>query len=604
MTVDVFHPTSFYAGIDWETGEAVSLPLDLFGGRTTEVTAGSGSGKSSLITEFLRSIALTDQAYVYFDYAQTGSDYMQTFDAFVAQYIRDGIEIPFGARLPELVGSSDAFIARHAYVDVGEANPAVRINPLRRCRFQDGSVEKPEEVAQRFDNVWDSYFGRESKQRVQFKRYLTCISALLAAADGNISEFVDLLEHAAFRETLRERQRANGTFDDDYVQRQWAVLDGVLSLTTQHGNATKEQRDELHSLRNALEPLASGSLKAFFRDETFHLEDVAYGNKRLHLAVAALNSDSMKKFVMCAVWSMLDTLIEKRRWADGDPIGLEIVDEPNWLPEMFFQRITLRRNKRWASIVLRQTEDAQFKMMGLPQAAEILRASSACRIHGRKESIVAAEELAYRMRQFTSDVFIQKVVESVSASEAAGISGGTSDTITEGAGRGTGSQTGKAKTTNHLGQVSITESSGSSVHEDTSTAKSTGTQTGESQTTTFGKTQTYQWHRITPQEQHMLLAQSLLRLPNYVVVIEIGDAIHVVLLEPPREFPRNEVVEAYIERNKSLFRPRPQLSEPSPLLHLLAQHEPLALHRAPNVSRVETPTIPAKTGPWRPPKKR
>jgi len=287
-----------------------------------------GNGKTDTIVELLRSQSLSGRAWTYFDYAGSGYDAAARFDAIVATVLKLGVERA-SPDLPETANLADRFSARHAYVTVGEDDPPIRVNILRRLRRKDGRRERPHHVAGRFVDIWSAQYG-DLDVRVRFQKYAIVVAGLLAAADRPITEYARLLESEQYRQFVRREQERCGTADDPFVREQWEILaTQFLNLRKQSGDGVStRQFEEISSLHNALAPLRAGPMAAFFGgSENFSLEEVAYGGKRLYASVRELANAEHRKFVLRALWAALDSLINVIPQEDPSPVGLLVFDE-------------------------------------------------------------------------------------------------------------------------------------------------------------------------------------------------------------------------------------------------------------------------------------
>lgn len=122
-----------------------------------------GSGKTDLVLEVLRALAFSGAPWAYLDLAGTGYRASARFDALASTLLSLGVEALYADTVPEAAGVAARFMRRHAYVTVGEEDPPVRLNILRRLRRKDGRRETPQRVAGRFADVWAVQFSKDAR---------------------------------------------------------------------------------------------------------------------------------------------------------------------------------------------------------------------------------------------------------------------------------------------------------------------------------------------------------------------------------------------------------------------------------------------------------
>lgn len=390
-------PSRLDVGDALDTGERVLVDVDQFY-RGVGIVGAVGEGKTDFLTEFLRAHAFGGNGWAVLDLAGTGCDHLAAFDALAATVLKMGVDDLAESDCPEALHASERFMARHAYVNVGEAEPAVCINILRRLVRRDGRRETPQQVAGRFVDVWSAQFS-DIAIRVQFVKWTTVLATLLAAADRPIAEYALLFEREDYRAFLHRAQEAAGTAGDPFVREQWAILGSqYLSLRKQPGDGmSTRQADEVSSTHNALGPLRSGPMAAFFgAHENLRLEDIAFHGGRLAVTTTALANVEHRKFVLRAVWAALDGLVTTIKQDDPVPVSFAVFDEVAQLTASHVTSFATLRNHRWSPIVLRQTHDAQFEQMGMPKAAAILAQCLWYQIYGRPETEAIARTIAVR----------------------------------------------------------------------------------------------------------------------------------------------------------------------------------------------------------------
>lgn len=545
---DVFNPVEHFVGWDADTGARAYVPIKHYLGRSAELIGPSGAGKTDLAMESCRTLTYTASGWIYFDFANTGFDQAIVWDAYAAEHLLTGTELPYADAVPEFVGITDAFIRRNAYATVGGLDPVIRINPFRRCRFPDGTVESVEDAVDRIERVFAAQYP-DLGVHVQFTKNLRIVVTNLIAAEQRISDWSLLLTSPDYRRFVRQRQEETGTAADAYVRHQREQLEALLALPP------RDLRLEIHSLTTRMDPFTSGSLAAFFSDENFALEDVAYRGRRLFLSVAGLNSTERRKFVMRILWAMLDTLIAKRRFHDQDPIGIEFIDEISWLPADFFDTLTRRRNNRWSSITARQTLH-QFETLGFKRAHELSAASSGTRVlYGPPETMAEARELAARLYLLRPDgAWVERIVETHSAAQASGSSLSRKESVAEVDTHTRTTGTSTTEQTDAMGlRTGTTKGISASDGITSGTNRSTGMDHGTSHVDTYGVSRTRTPYRIPYDEQLAYLAQAILQPPARLATIETPERKQRVLMARARQLPvvgvGVDIVENYLRLN-------------------------------------------------------
>ena len=471
------------------------------------------------------------------------------WDGYIAELLHGSVEVPFGKTVPEFRGLTMGFISRHVYATIGVQDPPIRINPFRRFRFPDGSMESVEDGVGRVDRVFAAQF-KDWGTRLQQQRNGRAVTGCLIAAERPIGEYPRLFDDdPTYRRSIWRRQQELGTFDDPFVARQRAIIEEAMRLSP------RDRRDELHSLVNLLEPFVGGALGAFFSNENVALEDVVYGGKRLFLSASGLNGTEQRKFAMRIIWAACDTLIAKRRFIDQEPIGVEVIDELSWLPADFFDVLTRRRNFRWSTVTLRQTVH-QMEELGFTRAHELSAASSATHVTWDAETLADARELAARIHPIDpTGWWVDRLVETHSAAESAGSQLGQMEGVSE---VDTHTRTTGTTLTEKYNVADILTGKAKSLQSSDGYTRGTqrqkGTQNSTSHQTTHGVSRTLQPHRIGFDEQLSAFAQSLLQLPDHVAVVRAGRSKpRRVLMRRPRELQLigigEEILESYLRLN-------------------------------------------------------
>ncbi|HET7436901.1 MAG TPA: hypothetical protein VFN10_19490 [Thermoanaerobaculia bacterium] len=391
-------PDTIHVGYDPDTGRAVHVPRRHLE-RGVSLVGAVGVGKTDLVAECLRAMAFSGASWCYLDFAGSGFAAAARFDALAATLLGLGVEALYADTVPEAAGIAGRFMRRHAYVTVGEDDPPVRLNILRRLRRRDGRRETPQRVAGRFADVWAVQYSKDADIRVRFAKWCTVAAALLSAADRPITEYHLLFEDPMYRGFLRRAQIAAKTAGDPFVREQWQILDSqFLALAKTPGERlNRAQLEELGSLHNSLGPLRCGPMAAFFGgNENLKLEEVAYGDRRLYLSTTALANIQHRKFVHRSVWAALDGLIHEIGQDEERPVGFAIFDEVAPLTESHFDSFAQLRNHKFSPWILRQTHEAQFEMMGMAAAASVVEQCLRYQIYWRPETEAFARRIATR----------------------------------------------------------------------------------------------------------------------------------------------------------------------------------------------------------------
>jgi len=540
--LSITNPTSVFLGWDIATSVEVHLPLSVYLGRSAELIGPSGCGKTDRLMEDLRTLCLTPSSYVYYDFADTGFDQALVWDALVAELLAASVERPYAKIYPDVRGLTAAFIQRHAYATVGGMHPPIRINPLRRCTFPDGSRESVEDVVGRIHRVFTAQYP-DIRDRVQFSRWLRTFIALLTAAERPISEWARIVDpDPRYRDALAAEINRLGTAADPYVRHHQAELQALLALPP------KDRRDEVHSFKNSFEPFESGALAAFFTNENLPLEAVVYRGRRLFLSVSGLTSIEQRKFVMRMVWAMCDTLIAKRRFMGQAPIGVEVIDEVSWVPHDLFDVLTRRRNNRWSTITARQ-DAKQFEALGYEFAERLSRASSATSIRWRIETLAEAREVAARAARIDPDGWwIERFIETQTEARTRGTSLSQTEGVTRidttATARGTGAGVRYDVDGTLLGRDAATRDG------ETMTFGANaqhGSATGSTYSETYGVNRTLQPFRVGFDEQLSVRAQDYLVKPKHVAVVESEGEVQLVAMRRARQLPVMAATAAIVE---------------------------------------------------------
>lgn len=366
--------TRINVGIDADGG-AVSLPSLLL---SSSITGPSQCGKTTLITSIHHQLRNDPLPIATFDYAGTLRDNVEANDARTARFL-------------DLTGGASAFIARRAYLDLGR--PTVGIDILRRCVLPDGTRETPLDVSGRVVAGWSAHFA-DMSVRTRFSRIAQGAFLLLSAAHRPISEWPLLFESEAYLAFLREEQARLGQEHAEGIDMAWRDTFALLDLKP------GPRADYLDSTYNALGCLRYGPLATALSTDSLHLEDLAFGDKRLLVTGSAFPDLTHRQLGFRLVHGSVMNLVERRSVTSSLPRGLTIIDEVGWITSGVLDGIERYHNKKWAIWVSRQDRSANFDFLGLTSAADLLDQSVGSRIEFRPSSHEQAKKLLSTYKTF------------------------------------------------------------------------------------------------------------------------------------------------------------------------------------------------------------
>jgi hypothetical protein len=195
--------------------------------RGVHILGAIGAGKTSLLLRLLYAIG-TRFPWVLHDFIGTGHRRLQSWIAHLAT------TLALAERwCPEMAGSTARFLSRYAFLTIGDPNPAIRIDLLRRRRLPDGSLESVRDVTGRALEIFFAKLNDpDAALRVRFRRICQAILACLIAAERPITEAFRVLDDPMYVSFL-ERELAARRFrrsDHRFLLHQLAELHHVLAL--------------------------------------------------------------------------------------------------------------------------------------------------------------------------------------------------------------------------------------------------------------------------------------------------------------------------------------------------------------------------------------
>jgi hypothetical protein len=357
--------------------------------RGVHVMGAIGAGKTSLLLRYLYAIGLR-LPWVLHDFIGNGHQHLETWVANLATMLAAAER-----QCPELAGSTARFLSRFAFLSIGDPNPAVRVDLLRRRTLPNGARETVRDVTGRALEVFFAKLNDpDAAQRVRFRRIATALLACLTAGERPITEALFLFDDPAYMHFL-EREITSRRFrrsDHRFLAHQLGELHHVLSLRPT--DATKSWRafeDMTESTRNSMSDFAQGTLLGeLFGAETFPLEQVAFG--RTSLSVTTRHADdTLKSQAFQALHSLLHSLFLHRQDMPGALPLTYILDEPRWVRRNFPGILAVSRNLGVSYVIAHQNL-SQWEDIGLLTMSKQLRALTNMQIAFRPTSFADAED--------------------------------------------------------------------------------------------------------------------------------------------------------------------------------------------------------------------
>src|SRR5205814_6471909 len=133
--------------------------------RGVHILGAIGAGKTSLLLRYLYAFG-TRFPWVVHDFIGNGHRHLQTWIATLATILAVAER-----HCLDLTGITPQFLRRFAFLSIGDPNPAIRVDLLRRRILPDGSRETVRDVTGRALEVFFGKFNDpDSAQRVRFRR--------------------------------------------------------------------------------------------------------------------------------------------------------------------------------------------------------------------------------------------------------------------------------------------------------------------------------------------------------------------------------------------------------------------------------------------------
>lgn len=386
------------------TGKPYALRQQTFR-RGVHLLGAIGAGKTSLLLRYLHATG-TRLPWVLHDFIGNGHRHLETWIANLATMLAVGER-----QCPELAGSAARFLRRFAFLTIGDPNPAVRFDLLRRRLLPGGTRETVRDVTGRALEVFFAKLNDpDAAQRVRFRRIATALLACLVAAERPITEALFVFDDPLYL-TFLERELSARRFrrsDHRFLMHQLAELHHVLALRpTDPTKSWRAFEDMTESTRNSMSDFAPGTLLGeMFGAETFPLEDIAFG--RTSLSVTTRHADdTLKSQAFQALHAMLHGLFLHRQDLSGLPPLTYILDEPRWVRRNFPGILAVSRNLGVSYVVAHQSL-MQFEDIGLPTMARQLRALTNMQIAFRPTSFEDAEDEILHTHPIQPDGLVQR----------------------------------------------------------------------------------------------------------------------------------------------------------------------------------------------------
>jgi len=489
------------------------IELDKLLDRSIALIGPSGAGKTSLMTELLAAaFDATDGPALVLDYTDTLTDGLEKA---VAKLWMNRVA---GTASSDSFRRTDhaRFLARHAFVRLGNQGQTVGIDFLRRCRIPEGDHERdetPAEVAGRIVSGFSAQF-EDNTIRVRFQRILTAVITLLCAGDRRITEWKDLLDPwGPYHRDLGAQHLALGAMHDPAVEAAWVTIrehvGGVLLRSDGDKDVFSKRKDEyLDSTMNALEPFRTGPVADFFSRGSVKLEDLAYGGQRLIVSAPTLANLEQRDLTFRLLYGSFFSLLMRRLFHVKRPQGLLVIDEVAWLQTSVLRGFDRIRNHRYSIVISRQDRVGNFRVQGMDGAAELFESVLPAQLTFRPKSDDDAYRLAGAFQLFDPD---GKWIEHEQVTRMASTSTSMGESVEQ--------------QFDAEGNPIIVDPRLSPLNRDGRAAK--GSTTTEGTSTSTART------RIPVEEQRNRLAQLIQRLPDFHYFYERGPTC--ILLHWPRD---------------------------------------------------------------------
>jgi hypothetical protein len=539
-------------GTNVRTGGPYSLGFDAFKAGVT--TVGSvGAGKTSALRRFLYKFGLQTN-FLHLDYAGTGHTFFKNWIALVGSACA-WIE----KEHPGLAaGLTQAFLSRFAFLTVDETgqNP-IRFDLLKR-RYV-AALNRWEPITAVVNRVFLSLEMKRNEDNpqalVQLRRIGSAMLTLLVAAGRPIIEIHKLIDFNSDYYAALKRWIDGATFyfepDHQVVRDAFKAIDDLNRLSPH------QRRLETMSTRNAFDDFGPGKvLGMLFSEETFPMEEIAYGNRCLSVSSTVVDP-VLRGQAYQMMMGLFHSTVEGRH---TNKTVCVIADEIGHLSRTHPD--TLARSRNFGVSYMHAYQgDEQWRQLGLPEMPTLARKLTSLDIRFRPTDFEAAKEIALHTMVFNPGaVFIEAMTrgrstangtskvlsdswgntlsssdsssgsESFGSNEDAGTSLGRSIRGEEIDGDITRNEGASARSgTNHSLQAGWGKTNGS--------ASSTGGSTALGETHTITEMLQQVLHRVGVEEQAFIEAQKTLHAPDRRAFITWSDQTTPVDMFPAAELP-------------------------------------------------------------------
>jgi len=380
--------------------------------RGVHILGAIGAGKTSLLLRYLYAFG-TRFPWVLHDYIGNGHRHLQTWIATLATILAVAER-----HCLDLAGVTQQFLRRFAFLSIGDPNPAIRVDLLRRRMLQDGTRETVRDVTGRALEVFFAKLNDpDAAQRVRFRRIATALLCCLVAGERPVTEALFVFDDPTYMDFL-EREITSRKFrrsDHRFLAHQLSELHHVLALRPDPSKSWRAFEDMTESTRNSMSDFAPGTLLGeLFSAETFPLEAVAFG--RTSLSVTTRHADdTLKSQAFQALHSMLHSLFLHRQDLPAPNPLTYIVDEPRWVRRNFPGILAVSRNLGVSYFVAHQSL-AQWEDIGLLTMSKQLRALTNLQVAFRSTSFDDAEDEILHTYLIQPDGLVQRFIASGSSS--------------------------------------------------------------------------------------------------------------------------------------------------------------------------------------------
>lgn len=406
-------PSELAVMLGWTRANAPYTLRHIAFRRGVHILGAIGAGKTSLLLRYLYAFG-TRFPWVLHDFIGNGHRQLQTWIATLATILAVAER-----HCLDLRGITPQFLRRFAFLSIGDPNPAIRVDLLRRRILPDGTRETVRDVTGRALEVFFAKLNDpDAAQRVRFRRIATALLACLIAGERPITEALLVLDDPDYicfleREITSRRFRRS---DHRFLAHQLSELHHVLALRPRDPSKSwRAFEDMTESTRNSMSDFAQGTLLGeLFGAETFPLEHVAFG--RTSLSVTTRHADdTLKSQAFQALHAMLHALFLHRQDLSAPNPLTYILDEPRWVRRNFPGILAVSRNLGVSYFVAHQSL-AQWEDIGLLTMPKQLRALTNLQVAFRPTSFADAEDEILHTHLIQPDGLVQRFIASGSSS--------------------------------------------------------------------------------------------------------------------------------------------------------------------------------------------